>query len=397
MRPRTAAEEGIEGMGKGLHFLKKPDDGSKKPTDTLGRIGAFKHAAKRAKRGDEEAERTAAVAASNEGQADPPAAPRTPNAPWRDALPFAPGIISIVLFATPLATVGIMLGSAAFTAWVLYGRTPRSEATGGRTMRLPRATAATGAVGAVLCTIMLASASTRPPAVPEQTEPPAVTQQAETEADDEEPEPGTLSLAVNLDGVDGAGTVAVSMSGTSDEGDPVSKTVSVAPGRSRELDVEPGDYVFSIAADASSQEDIILRAASASYSFDGERDAELVLFASTDTEAMEQAEAQKEAERAAAEQAAQEEAQRRAEAKAQAQAQAEAEAAAQQQAQQSAQTPAQTAPPAASGQTNEETVYITDTGSKYHHLGCQYLRKSQHAISLSDAQARGYTPCSRCF
>lgn len=42
------------------------------------------------------------------------------------------------------------------------------------------------------------------------------------------------------------------------------------------------------------------------------------------------------------------------------------------------------------------TVYITDTGEKYHRAGCQYLRKSSHPISLSEAKAEGYTPCSKC-
>lgn len=44
-----------------------------------------------------------------------------------------------------------------------------------------------------------------------------------------------------------------------------------------------------------------------------------------------------------------------------------------------------------------ETVYITKTGSKYHRNGCRYLRKSQIAISLSDAKNRGYSACSVCF
>lgn len=43
------------------------------------------------------------------------------------------------------------------------------------------------------------------------------------------------------------------------------------------------------------------------------------------------------------------------------------------------------------------TVYITDTGSKYHRYGCQYLRQSCHSISLSDAKSQGYEPCSVCF
>jgi micrococcal nuclease len=42
------------------------------------------------------------------------------------------------------------------------------------------------------------------------------------------------------------------------------------------------------------------------------------------------------------------------------------------------------------------TVYITDTGSKYHSSGCSYLRKSKHAISLSSAKSQGYSACSRC-
>lgn len=44
-----------------------------------------------------------------------------------------------------------------------------------------------------------------------------------------------------------------------------------------------------------------------------------------------------------------------------------------------------------------QTVYITNTGTKYHRDGCGYLSKSKIAISLSDAKARGYTPCSRCW
>ena len=41
-------------------------------------------------------------------------------------------------------------------------------------------------------------------------------------------------------------------------------------------------------------------------------------------------------------------------------------------------------------------VYITKSGSKYHSLVCQYLKKSQIEISLQDAISRGYEPCSKC-
>ena len=42
------------------------------------------------------------------------------------------------------------------------------------------------------------------------------------------------------------------------------------------------------------------------------------------------------------------------------------------------------------------TVYITNTGSKYHADGCRHLAKSRIPISLADAKARGYGPCSNC-
>lgn len=41
-------------------------------------------------------------------------------------------------------------------------------------------------------------------------------------------------------------------------------------------------------------------------------------------------------------------------------------------------------------------VHITDTGKKYHSAGCRYLEKSDHEVTLSDAKARGLTPCSKC-
>lgn len=46
--------------------------------------------------------------------------------------------------------------------------------------------------------------------------------------------------------------------------------------------------------------------------------------------------------------------------------------------------------------TNSVTVYITNTGSKYHRSGCRYLSKSKIPISLSDAISRGYGACSVC-
>jgi hypothetical protein len=42
------------------------------------------------------------------------------------------------------------------------------------------------------------------------------------------------------------------------------------------------------------------------------------------------------------------------------------------------------------------TVYITKSGTKYHRAGCRYLSSSRIPISLGEAKARGYEPCSVC-
>ncbi|WP_051542237.1 ComEC/Rec2 family competence protein [Clostridium lundense] len=54
------------------------------------------------------------------------------------------------------------------------------------------------------------------------------------------------------------------------------------------------------------------------------------------------------------------------------------------------------APAPVQSQNNEQTVYVTRTGSKYHSGGCQYLRKSQIPMKKSDAISQGYSPCSKC-
>ena len=47
---------------------------------------------------------------------------------------------------------------------------------------------------------------------------------------------------------------------------------------------------------------------------------------------------------------------------------------------------------------NEEevTVYITETGSKYHRSSCRHLSKSKIETTLSRAKANGYEPCGTC-
>lgn len=42
------------------------------------------------------------------------------------------------------------------------------------------------------------------------------------------------------------------------------------------------------------------------------------------------------------------------------------------------------------------TVYITETGDRYHDAGCQWLKDSKIPIDLDTAIARGYTACGTC-
>ena len=54
------------------------------------------------------------------------------------------------------------------------------------------------------------------------------------------------------------------------------------------------------------------------------------------------------------------------------------------------------ASPTPQKQQQEVTVYITNSGRKYHSAGCQYLSRSMIAINKSDAISRGYSACSKC-
>ena len=43
-----------------------------------------------------------------------------------------------------------------------------------------------------------------------------------------------------------------------------------------------------------------------------------------------------------------------------------------------------------------QTVYITNTGKKYHKSTCGHLSKSKIQIDLKDALSQGYGPCGNC-
>jgi len=54
------------------------------------------------------------------------------------------------------------------------------------------------------------------------------------------------------------------------------------------------------------------------------------------------------------------------------------------------------AQPAVESEGEAVSVYVTETRDKYHRVGCATLRKSRQGMSLKDAKAEGYTPCSKC-
>ena len=184
--------------------------------------------------------------------------------------------------------------------------------------------------------------------------------------------------------------VPISVSGTSSEGEKVERLVTVVPGQSKELDLAAGSYDFSVDGAKISTSSVAYQSTTAHADFGGSRDMAVSLEVAQDAEATQEL-ARKAEEEAAAK------AQAEAEAAAEAQRQAEAEAAAQAEAAAAAQAEAQRQAEAAAAQSNEQTVYITNTGSKYHRNGCRHLKKSQIPISLSKAQAQGYTACKNCF
>lgn len=46
---------------------------------------------------------------------------------------------------------------------------------------------------------------------------------------------------------------------------------------------------------------------------------------------------------------------------------------------------------------NDNLVYITPNGTKYHKKSCTYVKNNSIAISINQAQSENYTPCSKCY
>lgn len=200
-------------------------------------------------------------------------------------------------------------------------------------------------------------------------------------------ESGKLDINVNADGWQG-GAVSVSVNGKSDKGDSVSKTVSVTPGEGYESnDLTAGSYTFTVIDSSLRSGETVYAVSSIDDMRDDSRNQHVAISLSIDQEATEQLAAEKQ--RLADEQKAEEEAEAKKAAEA---------AAAQKAAQEKAATTSSSASSAskASSTTNPQTVYVTKTGKKYHNDGCSSLKKSKIAMSLSEAEAEGYTPCKNC-
>lgn len=210
--------------------------------------------------------------------------------------------------------------------------------------------------------------------------------QSTAQAAEEPAQTGILSLALDVEGWESSNKgVTVKISGASTDGEKLNRQVLVIPGTPKDLNLPTGTYDFSIDGATISTETIAYESASSHVDFAGKKDETVALKVLQDAEATQELARKAEEEATAKAQAEAEEAAR---------AQAEAEAAAQAQAEAEAQRQAEAA---AAAQANEQTVYITNTGKKYHRDGCRHLKKSKIPISLSDAEARGYTACKNCF
>lgn len=206
-------------------------------------------------------------------------------------------------------------------------------------------------------------------------------------------EAAVLSFVVNAQDLTDASTSAVvRVTGESDDTGKVDDNYRATPGTPYSLDYGPGIYLIQLVEGDINNGNIAYKHDEIRVAFSDDRSLQVELNLERDedlTKAKEE-EAQKKAEEEAKAKAeAEEKAKREAEEKARIeQEKKEAEEAA---------AAAAAAKKATSGSTNKgSVVYITETGSKYHRYGCQYLKDSCIEISLDEAKEQGYEPCKRC-
>lgn len=296
-------------------------------------------------------------------------------------LPLILAIVAIVLCATgALAPLGILCGIASAATLVAMKKNDAHA-------QAPRASIALSAVSVFAGIVIALGAMAPAPNTPAPDEPPNASRPASTQAASSdkatpiEKEAAELSFTVSAPDWSSKGkSVTVYVTHADKNGEDAIDYYEAKPGLTYTLDYKKGSYSFAIDTDALSDGETLYKAEPVSYAFDGKKSHVVTLALAQDTEAMERMQAEKE-------EAARIEAERqKAEDEAAAAAAAEAEAAAA-----AAAAATNNAPDTGGG-----TVYITETGAKYHANGCQYLKKSKIAISKSDAINQGYGACSKC-
>ncbi len=266
---------------------------------------------------------------------------------------------------------------------------------GGKEIRFRRHAALRGALAAVLAVALGlgcgCSSSSAGDSSTDSAEASTATAQVDEQSD------GVLSFTLEPEGDVSGIEMQVLVDGKTDGGEEVHDYYKALVGTKYALQYGAGTYALSVVAGTLKQDDVVYKATDASVVFDARSNQAVELRVSKDTEATGAlaAQKQKEAEEAAAKKAAEEAAAKKKAAEEEAARKAEEEAARKKAAEEAA-AEEQRQKESASEEAQEQTVYITNSGKKYHNGSCRHLKKSKIAISLSDAIAEGYTACKTC-
>lgn len=186
------------------------------------------------------------------------------------------------------------------------------------------------------------------------------------------------------------GDIVVAVTGEADDGSAVLEQFNVVPGEECQTSLGAGKYEIALVDGKATQSNNYFVAPVVSATFDGKQNKNAVLQMKLDTEKMKQLEEEAAAKKAAEEKAAAEKA-------------AAEKAAAEKQAQAKKESAAQSSSSKSSSASNNDapstrTVYVASSGKgkKYHNDPSCSKMKGSTALSLGEAQSRGYSPCSKC-
>lgn len=201
---------------------------------------------------------------------------------------------------------------------------------------------------------------------------------------------GKLSLFISLDdAASGIDEVKIGLEGKTSNGKTVKESLDVAPGHGKELNLGAGEYIFTYNPDSQADKTTLCKYRSHSIEFSAAEDKMVRINLEGDEAAAAAAAAKAEEARVAAEQKAAEEAAEKQRKQEEAQQAAAREAAEREAAEQAAKAQ----------NTEEATVYIAASGNgkRYHsNPNCSNM-KGTVSLSVSAAQAQGYTPCQKCY